>query len=313
MRYGLAMGVMVVLLASGCGPGDLSTYTARGPSAQPGTFGSLAYLPTTHLVADGIRGKAAKSKEVEEYYTSEIEFLFNERLTQPTFRSLCALLNTFFQNWDRLVIIERIAYEGELWYGYAVLAQTPSGPKAVTNMVADRGSRWGWECCLQPRQVRLEPRRVAMTLDMLDTFANDTANRGLLWFDTGSMPIFVLHYVRRDGRMWSTSSFGISGYGIGEKAWQKHEVESYFMSWEEISKLLSNNVQPECVSFESPRGGELKKVGASYANLMAIVWKCILGLEDATILGDDEEVTVLDQLSNSGDTHNSPRVKGVLP
>jgi len=224
-------------------------------------------------------------------YQYDIEHLFGARLSQPTFRSLCALLNTYFEDWDRIIIIERLAYTEPLWYGYVVVAFAPDGHKAVTNMAPEYGSPWGWQCHLPPRPLRVDRERLAPVIADLDRAVGAASRGALLWFDAIDTPIFVLHHVRPDGR---TFSFGIRGYGEDGREWLKDDRASYSLEYQKISELLNKSEAEgsEFVLYESARGSELKTVGALYAWLMARVWEGVLGLEDATILG--REGSVLD-------------------
>lgn len=286
--YCLAVGAVGLLLVSGCRSGELSAYAPRGPGRQPSTFWSLGYWPARHYVVEKLEEEGIDQSST---YAYDVDHLFHGRLKQPTFRSLCALLNTHFQDGDRIVIIERLAYTEALWYGYVVVAFTRDGPQAVTNMVADHASPWGWECQLQPRTLRLDRRRLAPVMADLDRAVSASSGGALLWFDAIDTPIFVLHDVRPDGRRFS---FGIRGYGEQGREWSKHGPDSDLLEYQEVSQILRKRRTegPEYVPYESPRGSELQTVGARYAWLMARVWEGALGLEDATILG--KEGSVLD-------------------
>jgi len=282
----LLVGAAVLLLGSGCGPGYLPDYTARGPSAQPGVFLSLAYWPNKHMVVERLT-----EKDCTAFYSEEVDFLRRERPGQPAFRSLCAVLNTHFDGWERLVVIERLGYREDLWYGYVVLGVTPRGTRAVTNMAANDDSPWDWQGQLEARRLCISREQAELVLEDLDRMEKFTEMTGLIWFDARDWPMYVLHDVRAGGR---ELSFGIRGCGAPGRNWTETKVAGYFMGWEEASNLVAKYQRPEseCVPYASPRASELKKVGASYATLMAIVWKRIMGLEDAGILGHDHEVAL---------------------
>ena len=269
-----------LLLASGCGPAYLLAYTPIGPSADPDIFEPLAYWPRMHFVVNNLE---REGENLTAYYESEVDLFYLQRLQQPAFRSLCALLNTYFQDWDRLVIIERVGHREELWYGYVVLGLTPDGPKAVTNMVANKGWCWDWQSRLEPRRLRVDRKRVQSVFEELDRVKSLTKRTGLIWFEARDWPIFLLHDLKRDGQDFS---LGVRGYGA---PWARLQAADSVLGWDEISKLLEDAdmaVSSECVLFKSPRGYELKRVGDRYATLMAFVWYSITGLENAAILGD---------------------------
>jgi len=145
---------------------------------------------------------------------------------RPDRGSLCGLVNTYFQEWDRLIIIERLAYTEPLWYGYVVVAFGPDGPEAVTNMAPEHGSPWGWLCGLRPRRVRIDRERLAPVIADLDGAIGASSRGALLWFDAVDTPICVLHDVRADGHAFS---FGIRGYGEEGREWLKYELASRFL------------------------------------------------------------------------------------
>lgn len=269
----------------------MQAYAPRGPSCEPGLFKCLSDWPTRHYIVEALEREGIRLG-IEDY-SYNIEHLFDGRLSQPTFHSLCALLNSYFKDWDRIIIIERLAYVEPLWYGYVVLAFTPEGPKAVTNMVADPPSPWDWESRLQPRKLSLDRKRLLVALSELDKQAEVSTKTGLLWFDAIDMPIFVLHYVKRDGVRFS---FGISGfwhgYGPSYEEWSESESVSLFKERKFASDVFEKAEawEDEIVQYNSSRGKELMKVGASYARLMAFVWEAIMGLEDATIRGKEDRL-----------------------
>jgi hypothetical protein len=281
-RYCLAAGAMGLLLVSGCRQGQLAAYAPRGPSGQPDTFWCLVEWPARHWVVEAVEENGIDQRSV---YAYEVDHLFCARLSQPTFRSLCGLVNTYFQKWDRLIIIERLAYTEPLWYGYLVVAFGPDGPQAVTNMAPEYGSPWGWQCHLPPRPLRVDRERLAPVIADLDRAVGAASTGALLWFDAVDTPIFVLHDVRADGHAFS---FGIRGYGEEGREWLKYELASRFLEDQEVSRLLNKGKaeDAEFALYGSARGDELKMVGAHYARLMARVWESTLGLEDATILGN---------------------------
>jgi len=270
-----------VLTALGCGQDNLSSYAPRGPSAKRNMFMWLAGWPCRHFAVEDVESERAD-------YEWEVDYFEFGRPGQPTFRSLCALVNTYFQDWDRLVIIERVGCRGEPWHGYIVLGCTPDGFKAVTNL---EGRLWDWKCRLEPRRLRVDGRTLSGVLDELDRFEESTKTVGLLWFEARDWPLYVLHDLRRTGRQ---ICFGVRAYRVAEADWAKAETESSGMGWDEISDLLDKNPGAECVRLDSPRGFELMKVGARYAPLIAAVWDAIMGIEDKGILGPYEELTPTD-------------------
>ncbi len=280
----LAMCATFLLSASGCGPDYLPHYAPKGPSADAGMFMSLAYWPNRHFA---VREVEHEGESLKPRYDWEVNYFHMERPSQAPFRTLCALVNTYFQDWERLVIIERVGTTSEPWFGYIVLGVTPDGPKALTNL---EGRLWDWKCRLEPRRLRVDQRAIQDVLAELDAADVPSVEMtGLLWFEERDWPLYLLHDLRRDGREFS---FGVRAYRVAEADWAKAEAESRDMGWDEISHLLEKHPKSECVRLDSRRGFELMMVGAKYAPLMATAWKGIMGVEDRGIMNHPyEDVT----------------------
>ena len=138
---------LLAAMLSGCHPA-LRQYEALWPGAEDVRFGPVGtdshwpdaaklFVCTNGLFAR--LGGASNKEETVHTVWSDINYFLTARPNYPDFRSLCALVNGYFRNWTRLVVLEILpnanaaGYPGRM-YGFVVLAETPDGPLAVTQL-----------------------------------------------------------------------------------------------------------------------------------------------------------------------------------
>lgn len=292
----LALAAGTLLLVAGCIQGDLSIYAPKGLGAKTDLWPMDSQFVRYHIVhlraddGDGHQLSRVPDGTMRQL-PEEVGRALDGRPSQPGFRCLCALLNTYFHDWDRAIIVERLGCVEPLWYGYVVLAFTPDGPKAVTNMLTDGHSPWGWQPGLDPRPLQVDRGRLAPVLADLGR-ARERFGGVLLCYDRVDAPLFILHDVRRNGE---GLSFGIRGYEFPgsvcvERMPKEAEYERAGQVWKrqwpgDLTIHAPGEQWRNVVPFGSPHAKEIDALGLVYATLVARVWEGVLGLEDATILG----------------------------
>jgi len=138
---------LLAVMLSGCAP-SLQQYEAWRPGAEDvrlcpvGTDSPVADSPRLFVCTNGRLAPPGEASNKEEAVTDVwwvINCFLTARPNYPDFRSLCALVNGYFQNWTRLVVLEIMPNANDIGhpgrtYGFVVLAETPGGPVAVTQL-----------------------------------------------------------------------------------------------------------------------------------------------------------------------------------
>jgi hypothetical protein len=204
-----------------------------------------------------------------------------KRPANPNFRCLGAIVNRYFGQWDRMVVIERIGFVGGE-YGYMVLALTPQGAKGVTNLRTARGDAMGWHACATPRTLEMDRRRLAAALGELE-IARELVPEGVFWFGAVDWPLYLLHEIRSDGKAFS---FGMSGYGAREEEdGFVRQLPKPPLDFRRAAELVNKGRSMEALTYGSARAKELQSAGRYYAALLELVWSASLGEPDAFIAG----------------------------
>jgi len=274
--------VLLVALAragvacTGCQETRLSRYEPQGPSARLDSLQSLENKLQTHLVY--YPTAVDLTPEDTERALIDVSDVIDEHMrlrpTNPGFRSLCALLNTYYGEWKRLIILERLEFADNA-YGFFVIAETPRGPRAVTNLVQDEHLVWNAATSLREIQVAAQPfEDIRAELDK----AKSILPQCLLGYDNIDWPLYVLHDIKDDG---DSFSFAVWGYGAGDI----EDVEKMRADYVKASELIRQGDCWEAVAFASPRGQQLCLAGKAYAVLLSQVWQVALGKTDHGILG----------------------------
>lgn len=272
----IALGALLGLFAaSGCCTESLLEYSPAGPSAREEVLETLAVDLPYHFVVPQASAENMTSDDLLRTASWIVDDAVRHRPASPDFRCLCALINRYFGAWQRLVIIERMGFTRHE-YGFVVVAVTPEGMRALTNLRCETPSFLVES--LPPRPLRLDPRMVRLTLNELDR-ARTVLPWRLLWFEASDSPLYVLHDIKADG---STFRFGICGYFPSEGDRPPNPPLDYTKA----AELLARNRTWEAVRDGSPRAKELRSVGGTYAVLLELVWQSVLGTGDESIVGE---------------------------
>ena len=299
----LAILTALLAMAGGCCQEDLSRYAPRGPSGEQALLKCLScemgqYFMYAEIVTfpTGITTYLTETRE--EVYSGHSDF-FNHaimrRATSPMFRCACSLLNTYFGDWQRMVIIERIGFAGRE-YGFVLLGFTASGTKAVTNLVLWDAQHGEWQAGPSLTCARLDARRLCAGIAELDR-ARALLPPRLFWFPNMHSPLFVLHDIKCDG---TALSFAVCGYdrSIGRDLSVGPFPPDYAKAAATVDGWAS-----EAVPLGDPNEGLLWAAGGTYATLLDQVWQSILGTRDKGILGlrcDEPVDSVEHEIRHSG-------------
>jgi len=259
--------ILAAALASGCASDDSCRYAPDGMGRQ--TLKCLTdRLPGYLVVPSPLDGAAPTADERDRRYRvwqDNIDEHIMLRPSNPGFRSLCALLNTYFRKWDRLVVIERLCIAGDE-YGFAMVGVRGQHLIAVTNMHKCSMGVDFWTEDLSVHWARVDAGQFRSWLAELDR-ARTVLPEGLFWFDNVDWPIYVLHDVKSDG---TSFSFGVCG--------QNDEDTPQLPLDFAMAAELVNGAKPYVpIPEDDPQARGLRAAGRTYADLLAGVWASILG------------------------------------
>jgi len=200
---------------------------------------------------------------------------------------LCAVVNRYFGDWERLVIIERLYRGGQVDTAFIAVAITSGGIKAVTNFGPEGPGGDIWKATLRLRTFHVDRTKFEACLAELDKAHRDTGWRPFLWYGGRDWPVYFLHDIRlnQDDR-WSPLDFacGITGWAmLPEKrlAPLQRAPRDYAKAEQAFKKYQVWHAYDE----GTEAGEELRKAGAPYASLINLVWESTLGQPEVTILG----------------------------
>jgi hypothetical protein len=195
-----------------------------------------------------------------------------QRPGNPAFRMLCAVLNHHFNEWDRMVIIERLGFT-DYEYGFIVVAHTKTGIQAVTNL---RLGEWRqWEDSVDLYELTVNSRQYESVLEELDKVRSDFP-QPLFWVENVDYPLYVLRDIRSDGTAFT---YGVCGE---TQIWISPKEPA--LSFSQAADIV-RNVGTETLYCRSPRGQKMLSAGRTYATLLAKAWQATLGEPDREILG----------------------------
>jgi len=283
----LGLAVVLCLVACGCGQGDLRDYESVGPSAElllPSL--GLGFNPFFVL---GPNDPPFTVLNLLACYTREVS---GPRSATEGFRILCALVNRYFGDWERLVIIERLQRGGWVATGFIAVAVTPDGIKGVTNLGVNGPDAGQWVATTHPRVFAVDRAKFESCLVELDKFRQNAIWRPLLWYSYRDFPVYFVHDMKvnrkssRDDWILTTSAFALCGWAVlpdGDRERLLKGPRDYARAEEILSKY--HPWQDYDVGSEADK--ELRKAGATYASLLSLVWECTLGRPDYAVLGVD--------------------------
>jgi hypothetical protein len=184
-----ALGAAIVgcFLISGCGQEDVRAYAATGPSAEF-LLSPFALELEPYFVLEQI-DRPLSRENLFAYYSFDV---LGARSATPGYRTLSALVNRYFGDWQRLVIIERLERGGNVETGFIAIAVRPGGPVGVTNLTEEGPSAGMWKADCSPRVFPVDRRKFEFCLARIDE-ARQTTVRPLLWYCCRDWPFYFLH------------------------------------------------------------------------------------------------------------------------
>lgn len=269
--WGVFLLNLAGVLVTGCASGDLRSYVPVGIGAQ--RLNCLSYELPCYFVNPGV-GYDVTPEECEENFLGLKRVIDDQvecRPSSPGFRSMCALVNTYFGACDRLVVIERLGF-ADNEYGFAVVGVSAWQVIAVTNMCQSSDGLWEDDGPLRLSSVDVG--KLKSCLADLDR-AREVLPERLFWFTNVDWPLYVLHYITSDGRSFS---FALCACSIEEP------VPEPPLDFARAAELV-NGVEPYVyVPGHDPRAAGLRAAGRTYAHLLERLWESVLGTPDYTIL-----------------------------
>ncbi|MBM4018393.1 MAG: hypothetical protein FJ288_08730 [Planctomycetes bacterium] len=231
-----------------------------------------------HLETDASAGQPLSASEEFQVLRELIAHIIKARWANPSFGSLCTLLNRYFGTWERLLIIERVTPAGH-GYGFLAVAVKKTRVRAVTNLVWKcQYGTWTWSEINRPRLPPFEPRRIAQALYELDQ-ARQALPECLFWFPNVDWPLYVLHDIKADGTAFS---FAVCGYDRARG--QLFGDDGSFCDYTRVAASLRDR-EPAAVPDGSPEAECLWRAAGTYARLMDHLWHAILAKRERDILG----------------------------
>jgi hypothetical protein len=282
---GLALAACV--LACGCGTADLREYEPVGPSAE-------FLLPTLGLGFNpyfvlGPNDPPLTVLNLTACYTREV---LEPRSATEGFRILCALVNRYFGNWERLVVIERLERGGWVATGFIAVAVAGEATTGVTNLGPQGPDAGQWTATTHPRVFEVQRAKFESCLLELNKARKGISRRPFLWYSNKDWPVYFLHDIKlnhkpaRDEWPLSCFSFAFCGWAVlpeSEKLRllkaprdypRAHEALCRYRTWQEYD-------------VGSAADKELRDAGTTYASLLNFVWESTLAKPDYGVLGVD--------------------------
>jgi len=268
------------LVCPGCGQTSLRDYAPLGTSARE-TLPCLSLDLVHHFVLSPEDRDAMKS--LQDRVAAYSYVVVKHRSETTGFRSLCALLNRYFGQWRRLVIIERVDIVSDET-GFIVAAVTRNGLVGVTNLRPVGPGFTSWEEVPCPRPFRLDRVKFESCLAELDKAEKDLV-RDLFWFPNVDWPLYLLHDVKSDGPYLSVAVCGWANVDDADRAELLKAAPDYAGA-----VALARKTKPwQAVAPDSKPGKRLRQAGATYASLIARVWESTLGSPDYAIAGTQQK------------------------
>ena len=287
MKCATSLGLAVLLFFVGCGCGqDLRDYSPVGPS------GEFLMVP----LGLGYKPRFVTGVPGPRYSVVNLVGMYNSGLAVPRsatwgFRTLCALVNRYFGDWERLVIIERLSRGGWIETGFIAVAVTRAGPVAVTNFDPQGPDAGQWNTTLVPRTFTVDRRKFESCLAELNK-APQNIKRHFLWYGNTDLPIYFLHDIRLNRRPAQYEQ-PMTYFSFGFCAWaavpdnERARLLKAPCDYATADDILSKYEPWQQYDVDSEADRELRQAGAPYASLLSLVWECTLGRPDYTILGVD--------------------------
>lgn len=202
MKYSIL--VLGLMACHGCIE-PVTYYTPQGTGAKDGpAFRTLMdSSPCIFLWPSGFReNPAGDDEKLWENWQSDLE----KRPTRSGFRSLCALINRYWGNWDRLIIIERFGYGGDQQYSFVAAGISNGNVKVVANWHTGEWSPN--ESYVQLSALTPNREQFQGILKVLDDARTSLPERFLFLTQPEDRPIYIVHDIKRGE---DSFVFGLSG------------------------------------------------------------------------------------------------------
>lgn len=249
---------------AGCGHDKqmMECYMPLGPSANQRNLNCLsdqlirvfAYQPEV-----GVPETPEQAEDVRQSLDIVVSRAIGARPGSPAFRSLCALSNRYFGQWDRLVIVERLGFINDE-YDFCILGQSKGSLAAITTFLPNSSE--------ENQELKVLPQYPA-SLDVLFNElekASAMLPQRLLWFENVDWPLYIVHYIKSDGRCFSFGICGDIDRIAGEMDPTSAEL-SYAVAGELLIELRGTGI----ASLNSAEGRKIAKAGLVYGRLLACV------------------------------------------
>lgn len=273
----LLLYAAVIFSACGCYRTELWQYEPRGSS-----WGKK--LPSFGMELPGYFVRASDESLLPQYIFANYSYdILRIRSATSGFRMLCAIVNTYFGQWDRLVIIERLEHGGCYETGFIAVAVVPTGLMAVTNYGPEGPNAGMWVATDIPRSFKVDRERFNTLMVRLD-MARKPLPRGMFWFPNIDWPVYILHDISADGQYLS---YAIAGWAEIPEDGLRERLLMEQPTYAQAAKFVDGATPWMGIPEGSNAARELRQAGAVYATLIDLVWKCTLGMTDYLVLEVD--------------------------
>jgi len=290
MRYITHTGLALVacLLACGCDQADLRDYEPVGPSAEF-LLRSLALGFYPYFVSYPEEPPLTVLNLIAAYDFD----VARARSSTEGFRMLCALVNRYFGDWERLVIIERLQRGGWVDTGFIVVGVTRDKMIGVTNFDPKGHDGIRWSSTVRLRTFRVDRAKFESCLAELDKMHESTTIRPLLWFTQRDWCFYFLHDIRiRRDRDPAASPFRPTSRCFAFTGWptdlpedQRVRLAKAPRDYARAQEILDKHKPWQEYDPDSEAMQELREAGATYASLLSLLWESTLGQPDYGVLG----------------------------
>ena len=264
--------------------GDLARYLPAGPSASEdidlwGRGYLLVGVPPPEEPERNGEGQNVPDRRVLESIEVTFDSYLAYRLRFPGFRTLCALLNSYFGEWRRLTVLEQIdlrtGLPGSEVYGFVVLADTPQGLFAVTQYEWRDG---GFIRTRGLKRIRCDPKKAGLWLARMDGVRDELPCARIWNEQVVDLPIFLLHDVRLGQKTWSCAVFDGS-FVAYQDVYRRPEWGGTLMPDAEIRQVFASPIEPGWPARVLRADGfsQFAGVAARYADLLAGFWEGTVG------------------------------------
>lgn len=279
-RYCLLLIGCVIAQLGGCTGEPTAPLTAY----QPLTLTEKDDLDMTLLYVDSwctLSDKPADSRNPDEVSNPWIGFAMADRVRDPWFRSMCGIINRYFGDWDRLILLEQVSsnieHRGQFNYGFVVLAISRGEVLAVTNAPP---ANYGFDNSVQLKRIVPDHGKLQGFLKVLDTKRSSLPSAVVADYSCIDTPIIVLHDFCRGQEPWSFCLYthrsgNLFGGMLGSGPAHKTVDVSKF-----LAAPMSDDPMRQFSKWRSVRLTDkdtFAGVEQAYLDLMTLMWEATMG------------------------------------